>query len=67
MDFNLWIYVLASLIGVFIGYIIHMLIADKPTKPEFYQQDGNIYVEPKPTRADRYSENEWRDGIDRKI
>ncbi len=67
MDFNLWIYVLALIIGVFIGYIIHVLIADKPTKPEFYQQDGLIYIEPKPTRSDRYAEKEWREGAARKI
>lgn len=61
MGFNLWVYVLALIIGIFIGYIIHVLIADKPTKPEFYQQDGNIYIEPQPTRSDRYAEKEWRD------
>lgn len=66
--FNIGFYILALIIGVFIGYVIHVLIADKPTKPEFYQQDGNIYIEPKPTRSDlKVATQEWRESASRNI
>lgn len=66
--FDIGIYILALIIGIFIGYIIHILITDKPTKPEFYQQDGNIYIEPKPTRSNlKVAEQEWREGASRNI
>lgn len=62
--FNIGIYILALILGVFIGSVIYMIIEDK-TDSDFQkkEKDGLIYVVPKPARSEvKSAEQEWRDG-----
>lgn len=60
--FNIWVYVLAFFLGIIIGYAINLIIKNEVKIKQYEQKekDGLIYIEPKPTRSDRYAEFEWK-------
>ena len=68
--FNIWFYILALLLGIVIGFIIHILLKDSQEGSyKRMEKDGIIYIVPKATRTDiKQAEQQWREGmLDRKI